>query len=267
MTRKTNQVYCATHEQTFNKDSVPQKEHESNSKEKCKFVKHDPKKYNPDYKKSKISKQNKKKKFNGNNDGEESEPKSTRKVYDFAISKIIKLRRNFDDTNKVYALITAKDHYKTLELGYWESRLWLKSTYEQSTGEFYNDDVYKNALSLIIAHAITDEIRIEKIHNRIAFVGDEIFYDLANDKWELVKITKDENYSIVPMNDKTPLFRRTSINSEQLKPKPNSRIKNPLDDLVTLLRIPNEYRQLFKIHLVSFFIEPYPMPIFVIHGE
>ena len=122
-----------------------------------------------------------------------------------AQSKIIKKVRSAGDHNRIFALVKVNNHYKTIELGSWDSIQWIKSIYESSTGEFYNDDLYKTELSVITSHAITDEIKIEKIYNRVAYVDDEIFYDLCNDSYELVKITKN-GYSIVQIDADIPTF-------------------------------------------------------------
>ncbi len=252
---KQEQVYCTKHKQgSFNKNSELQNEHESNSKGKCKFVKYDPKKHNPEYDESSIMV----------NDDEEK-LKDSKKVYDFAQSKIIKKVRSAGDHNRVYALVQVNNHYKTIELGSWDSVQWIKSIYESATGNFFSDDLYKTALSVITSHAIIDEISIDEIYSRIAFVNGEIFYDLCNDKYELVKITKD-GYSVIQINHNTPLFRRKSSPLSQVIPK-KSRSKNPLDELCELLKIQQQYKQLFKIHLISLFLESYPIPLMVFHGE
>jgi len=237
-------------------NSELQKEHESNSEGKCKFVKYNPKKHNPDYKKSEIKKKE---------SDEDEKTTNARKVYDFAQSKIVKKVRSAGDHNRVYALVRVNSHYKTIELGSWDSIQWIKSIYESATGEFYNDDLYKTALSVITSHAIIDEIKIEEIYSRIAFVNGEIFYDLCNDKYELVKITKD-GYSIIQINHDAPLFRRKSSPLTQVIPKKSRSIKNPLEKFCELLKIPQQNKQLFKIHLVALFLESYPIPLMVFHG-
>ena len=256
MTEKTEPVYCMTHKQgPFNNNSELQKEHESNSKEKCNFVTYNPKKHNPDYEKTEIKK----------NDTDDEKTTNSRKVCDFANSKIVKLVRSYGDNNRVYALVKINSHFKTIELGTWESIQWIRSVYESETGEFFSDDLYKTALSVITSHAVTNEINIEKIYSRIAFVNHEIFYDLCNEKYELVKITKD-GFSIVKIDQDTPLFRRKSSPLSQTIPK-KSISKNPLEELCALLKIQQQSKQLFKIHLISLFLESYPIPIMVFHGE
>jgi len=253
--KNSEQTYCKTHGAgPFNKDSSLFIQHEKENDNDCEWEKYNPKKHNPDYDSSEIVA-----------DEVDEKSKNSQKVYDFAQSKIIKKVRSYGDNNRAYALVRINSHYKTIEIGEWESVQWLKSSYYNSTGEFYNDDLYKTSLSLISAHCINDEIAIERIYSRIAFVNNEIFYDLCNEKYELVKITK-EGYSVIQIDQDTPLFRRKSSPLSQHTPK-KSRVKNPLDDLCNLLRISQENKQLFKIHFVSLFLESYPIPIMIFHGE
>ena len=250
----TKLLYCTKHNfGSVSSNSQRHQNHIKSSKGKCKFVEYNPKKHNPKYDESEIK-----------IDDEENQTNS-RKVYEFAQSKIVKKVRSAGDHNRIYALVKINNHYKTIELGSWDSIQWIKSNYEYSVGEFYNDDLYKTALSVITAHAINDEIKIEKIYSRIAFVNDEIFYDLCNDDYELVRITKD-GYSIVKIDGNTPIFRRKSSPLSQVKPK-KSKLKNPIDDLCNLLRIQQQHKLLFKIHLTSLFLESYPIPIMIFHGE
>ena len=122
-------------------------------------------------------------------------------------------------------------------------------------------------LGVIIGKSITNQIPIEKINNRICFVNDEIFYNLCNDDYEIVKINKD-GYSVIQNSLDNPLFRRKSNPLPQVKPLSNkSKHKNPLNELAEFLRIPLEYRQLFLIHLISFFFDKIPIPVMIFQGE
>ncbi len=220
---------------------------------KCKWKKFNSKQDNPEYEKSKISKD------------DDNNANNVRQVYDFAQSQIIKKVRSAGDHNRVYALVKINNHYKTIEVGSWDSVQWIKSVYESATGEIFSDELYKTALSVITSHSIVNEIKIENIFSRVAFLENEIFYDLCNDKYELVKITKN-GYSIEKIDHNTPLFRRKSSPLEQVKPK-KSKSKNPLDELCNLLKIQQQNKLLFKVHLVSLFLESYPIPVMIFHGE
>ncbi len=250
-------VYCTVHNfGTVSSNSQRQKEHITSSKEKCKFVTYNPKKHNPKYDHSEIQPY----------DDSEEKLTPTQKVLNFAESKIIRTVRSFNSHSSVYAIIKINENYRVLFLGSTECRQWLLSEYRKYSGKVHGKDLYKNVLSVIIAESITNQITIEKINNRICFVDDEIFYNLCNDDYEIVKINKN-GYSIIQNSLENPLFRRKSNPLPQVKPLYNKKHKNPLNELVELLRIPIENRQLFIIHLIAFFFEKIPIPIMIFQGE
>lgn len=251
--------YCIKHNfGAVTKKSQRQKNHIKETEEKCKWKPYDPKKHNPKYNESEIQ-----------NDGDSEEKQTpTQKLLRFAENNIIRTVRSFNSHSSVYGIIKINEHYRVLFLDSTECRQWLISAYLEHTGKVHGKDLYKNVLGVIIAKSITNQIPFEKIHNRICFSDDdEIFYNLCNDDYEIVKITKD-GYSIIQNSLDNPLFRRKSSPLPQIKPQKNKKkYKNPLNELAELLKIPIESRQLFIIHVVSFFFEKIPIPIMILIGE
>jgi hypothetical protein len=96
-------------------------------------------------------------------------------------------------------------------------------------------------------------------------VDNAIYYDLRRNDWRLVKISQN-GVEMVEMNSTTPMFERKQHQREQVQYRvDNSR--NPLEELVTLLRIPPQFRQIFKVHSISMFLADVPVPIMVPKGE
>jgi len=251
-------IYCTKHNfGSVSKGSIRQKEHIKNSKGKCKFAPYDPKIHNPKYDDSEI--------INSHVEDEEEKKTDSQKILEFTQDKIVKKVRSNGNHSNVYGIVKINDNYKVIFLGSKECIQWLNSEYFDFSGKTHSPDLYKNVIALIIAQAITKESPIEEIHNRIAYVDNVIYYNLSNKEYELVVIDKN-GYSIVKNDLDTPMFRKKSSPLPQLKPK-NKKNKNPLDELVELLKIPRENRQLFKIHLISLFISNYPIPIMILHGE
>ena len=259
MSDNTNTIeleYCPNHNfGPVTKNSQRQKEHIKNSDGECGFVKYDPKKHNPKYRESEIQ----------HNDGTEEKLTDSQKVLNFVLNHICKKVRGYGNHSNVYVMIKINGNYKVLFLGSNECIQWLKSAYYDHSGKVHSNDLYKNALSLITAQSITNEITIEKIYTRIAIVNGDIFYNLCDGDYQLVHITKD-GYSITKTGLDNPMFRRKSSPLSQPIPK-KPKDRNPLQELVDLLRIPQENKQLFKVHLISLFIEHYPIPIMILHGE
>ena len=85
---------CTIHKTVFVKGSQLQQDHELESDIDCKWKKYNPKKDNPKYKESEIMIPD-----------DEENKNDSKKVYEFAQSKIIKKVRSAGDHNRVYALV------------------------------------------------------------------------------------------------------------------------------------------------------------------
>ena len=248
-------MFCHTH--TFschNKDDDRYKEHLKDISEKnlesCKWEDdYDPTIHNKPF--TNQSRQN-------------TSQTSSSLIYDFAKSKIKKLVVSDSDSSQVFAIIQNNGHLETLDLSSWKAKSWLRYAYHKESGDNHSEDQYTNALILIKSQAIHGNSKRETIYNRIAMVHDTIYYDLATPDWKIVKITEN-SVDILDYDEKMPIFVRTQSQLPQVLPKFSE--KNTLDDLVKLLRIPQKDTQIFKAHLISMFVEAFPIPIMAITGE
>jgi hypothetical protein len=132
----------------------------------------------------------------------------------------------------------------------------LYEIYKEEKNEFIGEDVLRDATNKISREAISQgEINL---FNRVGKIGEDIYFDLANDKWEGVKITK-EGWETV----KLPiLFRRYNHQLPQTYP-----VDGDLDLLWQFLNIDIRYRLLLACWLISCFIPEIPHPILVLHGD
>lgn len=185
-------------------------------------------------------------------------------IYEFTKSRIKKFIVSVNDSSQVYTIVENHDHNEVLDLSNGRAKDWIRFMYYKETGENHSEEAYKNAISLLRSEAIHNGTIREPIYNRIAMIDDTIYYDLATPDWKLVVITK-ESVKIVDYDENLPIFMRKQQQKEQVKPAPNER--DALDELVKLLRIQDNDKQLFKIHLVSMFLEAYPIPLMAIFGE
>jgi hypothetical protein len=178
------------------------------------------------------------------------------KLLKFATPRIKKLVQSDSDSNQVWAVVEADDHFESFKLGSTASIDWLKSEYFSKEKEFFSDDVYKMTLSLIRANARHAKASKEIIYKRCAHVGGAIYYDLCSPNWKLVKITQEE-IKIINFGIDTPLFARSSNQSQQIEPtmRPD---ENALKELCQCLRINVD---LFQIHLILFLVESIHVPI------
>lgn len=194
---------------------------------------------------------------------EQEEKKQTEILIEFINKRIHRIVKSSNDSSKVFALISANNHKETIELGTHKSINWLKSEYYNTTKKVFGDDSYKQALSLIRAKSLFDEnIKTENVYKRIAFVNDEIYYDLGSNNWNIVKITS-ESVKICEHGNDGIMFHRSPSQCEQLRPCLDY-VGNPLEELSKLTRIKGE---LFKVHLVANFVEDIPVPVMAFLGE
>lgn len=202
----------------------------------------------------------------GKNKIVQDERNDSKKLYDFALSKIKKLIISENNQNDVYAVIEINSHIETLHLATNRAKYWMNVLYsnEVNTQEIRSDEFYKGVLNAIISMAQMKETLRSKVYNRIAQLDGEIYYDLGNPQWELVHITK-EGVNIIKQGINPPYFRRSQSLYEQVVPEFDD--DNALDKLADLLHIVREDRLVFKVNVVSLFFEACPIPIIVFDGN
>jgi len=193
---------------------------------------------------------------------EESKADSTL-LYELAMSKIIKLVISQNNANEVYAVIENSGHRETVSLSSRRAIQWLNYTcYNNGPSGIHSEDFYKNVLVTIVSHAQHNGTKREKIYNRVAMIGDTIYYDLCSPDWNIIKITS-KSIDTIPFDESMPLFRRSQSSLEQVKSAFDHR--QALDDLVNLLHVKD--KQLFQVHLVTLMLESVSVPIMLFDGE
>ena len=186
-----------------------------------------------------------------------------KKLLKFVTPQVKKLVISESDSSGIYGLVTVNNHLETIEMGSSQSISWLKAKYFEETHDIFSEESYKSALDMIRARApFMEQVQKEIIYKRCAFVGDSIFYDLCSPDWKIIKIT-NESIQIIPYGLDSPIFSRSKNQSQQVEPNLCPRI-DALDSFCKLLRIENP---LFKIHLVSTFVESIPIPTITMIGQ
>ena len=196
------------------------------------------------------------------NHSKEEKPDEKQLLLNFVQNKIIKTITSQNDSSKVFCLVLTNDIKHTIELGSFDATSWLAAIYHNETGKIISDDSCNVILNLLKSKAKLEKIQSETIHKRIAFVNDVLYYDLCNDSWELIRVSA-QDITIVKHGDETPLFQRSSNQSKQVTPNFDGKLDS-IDKMCSLLRMNS---LLFKIHLVSFFVESIPTPIMAIVGQ
>lgn len=190
--------------------------------------------------------------------------KVTRLLYNFAKKEIRKLVVSDSDNSLVFGLVQTDDHVESLSLSSFRAEMWLKHNYDKIHGDIFGVESYRNALNRLIAKAMFEDSATETIYNRVALVGNVIWVDLTTHDWKAIRID-EKGYKIVELDESTPTFERKQHQRQQVIPA--SCDFDALEKLCDWLRIKQNDRYIFKIHLISLFIEKYPIPIMVITGE
>ena len=120
------------------------------------------------------------------------------------------------ETKDGFAVIELEGHKETHPLQGRFFRHWLVRHYYEQTGKSPSSEAVRQALGVIEAKAIFDGPE-HKLHLRIAAHDGAIYYDLANETWQAVKITADgwEVINSTPF----PLFRRFKNTAAQVLPE------------------------------------------------
>jgi primase-polymerase (primpol)-like protein len=127
--------------------------------------------------------------------------------------------------------------------------------YEKGIGS----EVIKNVISVLEGKARFGGDK-KTLNNRVAFVNGELWYDLTNEQWQSVRISKD-GWAIV--NETPILFKRYSHHHPQVLPAVHGNIKLILKYINI---VSEEQKLLYLVFLVSCFIPDYPHPAIIIFG-
>jgi hypothetical protein len=118
-----------------------------------------------------------------------------------------------DQTGAFYAVIERDGHNEMLKMSSDEFDRYLYKLFYDS--ETKNKVITKNAINNVrkLLESFTKETRT--LYNRIAKIGDTIYYDLNNEEWQCVKITK-YGWEII----KSPMiFSRANLDRKQVQPR------------------------------------------------
>ena len=139
--------------------------------------------------------------------------------------------------------------------------------YYKSKGNYLPYDAFEDSIELLKLKTRIQGTK-QKVYKRIAKIGDEIFYDLANDKSEIVRIAKDE-ITILKQSDLTlkhPVFVSNSAMVPQVMPKLDT--EKQLPDMIYpyLNTADDSHKIMFIVSLISWFWVNQPRVIMLLNG-
>ncbi len=185
-------------------------------------------------------------------------------LLEFVKKNILKVVVSSSDSSQFYGLVEINGHIESINLNSKHAISWLRSRYYLATTNFHSSEMYENVIALIRDQAIFSiAVKPTSINKRISSDDVSIYYDLVNSDWKLVKITQEET-SIIEHGKNTPIFSRGK--NQSVVSEPCFCFEgDPLEEFCKLVRMEND--PIFKVHLISMFVEHIPSPIMVIIGQ
>jgi len=137
---------------------------------------------------------------------------------------------------------------------------WLGGQFWDETNTSLSSDHLNKALGVFNAKALFSG-KEHQLNNRVSEQENIIWYDLVNEKWQAVKITKS-GWKIE--NEVPVLFERQKHQKPHFLPQRNGDVKKFLD----FINIKNKKHQLLiLVWLISCFVPNFPHPILIIKGQ
>lgn len=187
---------------------------------------------------------------------------SKQQLTSFMKGKIVKIVRSANNPAEVYCMVESDGIKRVIELDSQDARDWLIATYYKETELVIGDDICGLALNLLRAEAKFEGVPSEIVYRRSAVVDNILYYDLCNDARELVRVASD-SIGIVRHGEDTPMFQGSETQAAQVTPDLGSG-PDAIGEMCRLLRMDT---LLFKVHLISFFLEQVATPIMLITGQ
>jgi hypothetical protein len=162
-----------------------------------------------------------------------------------------------DETGAFYVIIERDGHKEVLNIDYQEFDLFMSNIFYNSENKILSKDTLNNTKRLL--KSFSKEKRT--LHNRVARIDDALYYDLNDEQWQCVKITK-EGWEIT---ENPGIFKRLTDDSTQVYPSSSSTSKRYLKgEIFDKSTIKNDYQKLIaEVYVVSLFIPDMAHPMII----
>ena len=160
-----------------------------------------------------------------------------------------------------YADIIVNGHRETWPLRSSGFRKWLRRIYFFELEAAPRKEAIETAVETLDAEAQFACDTVHPVEFRVAYFKGKIYYDLCNDRWEIVEITPT-GWEIV--TDAPVRFRRTNTSRPQVTPIRGGK----LDDLRVFFNLKDDKSwNLLVSAMLKYFYEPGGHPIIELCGE
>jgi hypothetical protein len=162
-----------------------------------------------------------------------------------------------DQTGAYYAVIEKDNHKEILNMDHQEFDLFLSNLFYKSEDNVLSKETANNAKRLLKSFIKTKR----HLYNRLAKLGENIYYDLNNENWQCVMITK-VGWEII---DNPLLFKRPHDDRKQVFAVINQDQRRYLKELLfDRSTIKYEYQKLIsEVYIISLFVPDISHPMII----
>lgn len=158
-----------------------------------------------------------------------------------------------------FAILIVHGHREVWSIRSRQFRNWLRREYYLAEGKAPGGEAVSSALGILEARALFDGPEVQ-LNNRVAWIADSVYYDLADRDWRAVRIDQ-AGWSVV--DDPPILFRRYAHQQPQVEPTR----AGDLTRLLEFLNVRERDKELLQTWLVAAFLPDIPHPVPDFHGE
>ena len=165
-----------------------------------------------------------------------------------------------DETRQPYAQIGSNGHTEIMAVKGDEFKSWLSYQFFLKYKESISLSALKRTVNTLVGRALYAGER-HHLHLRVAPLAGNIWYDLANDNYQSVRITP-RGWTVE--NNPPIIFQRNRKSGEQVMPERDGDVKS----LLSFVNIPDPEQQcLLLTYLVYCFVPSVPKPPAHLNGE
>ena len=164
-----------------------------------------------------------------------------------------------DQFGEHYVLLPFKGHNELWPTTDGNFRRWMAQKYGEEYGAPPSSEALNQAKLQVEARCMVQARRT--LHNRVGWVDGKIIYDLTNDDWQGIEISR-EGWHVI---DLPPCFRRHKHQQAQLVP--GDGVVGDIEKLWSFANVKPAKRCLALVAVAGDFIPGIPHPILGIHGS
>ena len=166
-----------------------------------------------------------------------------------------------DQFNEAYAIFEVGEHREVHALKSRYFKCWVAKQFNEEYDDIVSDSSINGAITTLSGRAYFQDKQIT-LNLRVAEYDGSIYYDLCDDTWDVIRISRDGWARITP---DVALFKRHPHMRGQQDPIHGGDVKKLLP-YFNLKGASEEAEQLLLVTAVSFFLPGIPHPALNIHG-